>query len=72
MEYYDGGCVRFGKNGPHYIKGKGCISLTNELRCDNAYWVDACLLIPFSIHNSLSSLKINSPPLSDLKHSTYL
>ena len=23
-----------------FIKGKGCTSLTNELRCDNAYWVE--------------------------------
>ena len=40
MKHYDGGSVRFGNNEPCCIKGKGCISLTNELRCDNAYWVE--------------------------------
>ena len=30
MEHYDGGSVRFGNNEPCCIKGKGCISLTNE------------------------------------------
>ena len=37
MEYYDDGSVRFGNNEPCCIKGKGCISLTNELICDSAY-----------------------------------
>lgn len=40
MEHYDVGSVRFGNNEPYYIKGKDCISLTNELRCNNAYWVE--------------------------------
>ena len=40
MKHYDGGSVRFGNNEPCCIKGKGCISLTNELVCDNAYWVE--------------------------------
>ena len=40
MEHYDGGSVRFGNNEPRCIKGKGCISLTNELRCDNSYWIE--------------------------------
>ena len=40
MEHYDGGSVIFGNNEPCYIKGKGCISLTNEVRCDNYYWVE--------------------------------
>ena len=40
MEHYDGSSVRFEKNEPSCIKGKCCISLTNELRCDNAYWVE--------------------------------
>ena len=31
MEYYDGGSVRFGNNEPCNIKGRGCISLTNEI-----------------------------------------
>ena len=40
MEHYDGGSVRFGNNEPYCIKGKCCISLTNELICDNSYWVE--------------------------------
>ena len=40
FEHYDGGSVRFGNNEPCRIKGKGRISLTNELVCDNAYWVE--------------------------------
>ena len=40
MEHYDGGSKRFGNNEPCGIKGEGCISLTNELRCDNSYWVE--------------------------------
>ena len=40
MEYYDGGSVRFRNNEPCCIKGKGCISLTNELICDYVYWVE--------------------------------
>ena len=39
MEHYDGGSVRFGNNKPCNIKGRGCISLTNKLLCDNVYWV---------------------------------
>ena len=38
MELYDGGVERFGNNEPCCIKAKNCISLTNELICDNAYW----------------------------------
>ena len=40
FKYYGGGSVRFGNNEPCYIKEKGCISFTNELVCDNAYWVE--------------------------------
>ena len=40
MEHYYGASVRFGNNEPCCIKGKGCISLTNELRCDDSYWVE--------------------------------
>ena len=36
----DGGSVRFGNNEPCSIKGRGRISLTKELVCDNAYWVE--------------------------------
>ena len=40
MEHYDCGSVIFGNNEPCCIKGKGCISLTNEIVCDNAYCVE--------------------------------
>ena len=40
FEDYDGGSVRFGNNEPCCIKGRGKISLTKELVCDNAYWVE--------------------------------
>lgn len=53
MEHYDGGSVRFGNNEPCYIKGKGCILLTNELRRDNAYWVEGLK------HNLLSVAQLN-------------
>ena len=40
FEDYDGGSVRFGNNEPCCIKGIGRIFLTNELVCDNAYWIE--------------------------------
>ena len=40
FEEYNGGSVRFGNNEPRFIKGKGRISLTKELICNNAYWVE--------------------------------
>ena len=40
FEHYDGGNVRFGNNEPCCIKWKDRISLTNELICDNSYWVE--------------------------------
>ena len=40
FEDYDGGSVRFGNNEPCCIKGKGRISLSKELICDNTYWVE--------------------------------
>ena len=40
FEDYDGGSVRFGNNEPCCIKGRGGISLTKEIICDNAYCVE--------------------------------
>ena len=40
LEHYGGGSVRFGNYEPYCIKGKSCITLTKELRCDNANWVE--------------------------------
>ena len=54
FEDYDGGSVRFGNNEPCCIKGKGCISLTNELLCDNYYWVKGLK------HNLLSVSWLNN------------
>ena len=54
MKHYDGGSVRVGNNEPYCIKRKGLISLTNELVCDNAYWVERLkhnLLIVAQLNN---------------------
>ena len=40
LEHYDGGSVRFGNDERCYVKVKGCITLTDELKCDNVYWVE--------------------------------
>ena len=53
FEHYDGGSVRFGNNEPCFIKGKGHISLTKELICDNTYWVEELK------HNLLSVEQLN-------------
>ena len=54
FEHYNRDSVRFGNNEPCCIKGKGCISLTNELVCDNAYWVEGIN------HNLLSVAPLNN------------
>ena len=54
MKHYDGGSVRFGKNEPWCIKGKGIISLTRELICGNAQWVEGLK------HNLLSVAQLNN------------
>ena len=54
LEHYDGGSVRFGNNEPYCIKGKGCITLTKEFRCDNAYLVEGLN------HNLLSVAQLNN------------
>ena len=55
FERYNGGSVSFGNIEPCYIKrkGKGHISLTNQLICDNAYWVEGIK------HNLLSVAQLN-------------
>ena len=37
---YDGNSVRFGNDAPCLIKGKGSITLTDKILCDNAYYVE--------------------------------
>ena len=54
LDHYDGGNVRFGNNEPYYIKEKGCITLTNELRYGNSYWVEGLK------HNLLSVAWLNN------------
>ena len=54
MKHYDGGSVRFGNNEPFCIKGKGRISLTKELICDYACWVEGLK------HNLLSVAQLNN------------
>ena len=49
FEHYDGGSIRFHNNEPCWIKGKGRISLTKELICDNAYWVEGLKHILLSV-----------------------
>ena len=39
MEHYDGGSVKFGNNETFYVKEKCHITLIDELKCDNLYWV---------------------------------
>ena len=36
------------------MKGKGCIALTDEIRCDNTYWVEGLR------HNILSVAQLNN------------
>ena len=40
LNYYDGFSVRFGNDAPCLIKGKGSIKLTENILCDNAYFVE--------------------------------
>ena len=54
LVHYDGGSVRFGNDEPCYVKGKGCIALTNDLIYDNAYWVKGLK------HNLLSVAQLNN------------
>ena len=54
LEHYDGESVKFGNNEPCFIKGKCCITLTNELICENAYWVKGLK------HNLLSVAQLNN------------
>ena len=54
LVYYDGGSVRFVNDEPCYMKGKGCIALTNDLRCDNVYWVEGLK------HDLLSVAQLNN------------
>lgn len=40
LEHYKGGSVKFCNDAPCLVKGKGPIKLIDEIRCDNAYWVE--------------------------------
>ena len=40
LSYYDGNSVRFGKDAPCLIKGKGSIKLIDKISCDNVYYVE--------------------------------
>ena len=40
MNYYDGNSVRFGNDALCLIKWKGSIKLTDNISCDNAYYVE--------------------------------
>ena len=55
LEHYDGGSVIFGNNEPRWVKGKGHISLIDELICDDAYWVEGlkCNLLSVAHLNNI-------------------
>lgn len=40
FELYNGNSVRFGKDAPCLVKGKGSIKLTDKIICDNAYYIE--------------------------------
>ena len=40
LTQYDVNSVRFGNDAPCLIKGKGSIKLTENISCDNAYYVE--------------------------------
>ena len=40
LKYYDENSVRFRNDAPCLIKGKGSIKLTENILCDNAYYVE--------------------------------
>ena len=63
FEDYDGSSVRFGKNEPYCIKGRESISLTKELICDNAYWVEGLK------HNLLSVAQLLNIGFKVVRHS---
>lgn len=54
LEHYGGGSVKFGNNEPCYVKGKGCIVLTDGIRCYNSYWVEGLR------HNFLSVAQLTN------------
>lgn len=54
LVHYDGRSVIFGNDEPYYVKGKGCIALTNEFICDNAYWLEGLK------HNLLSVAQLKN------------
>ena len=39
LNHYDGNNVKFGNDAPCLIKGKGSIKLTQNISCDDAYYV---------------------------------
>ena len=40
LNCYDGNSVRFCNDAPYLIKGKGSIKLTENILCENAYYVE--------------------------------
>ena len=54
LDYYNGYSVRFGNDVPCIIKGKGSIKLTENIMCDNAYYVEG------HSYNLLSVSQLNS------------
>lgn len=50
MEHCDGGSVRFGNGSPCVIRVKGSIVLTDEITCEDVYWVDRLKYNLLSVH----------------------
>lgn len=54
LEHYDSGSVRFGNSEPYYVKGKWFITITQGIKCGNAYWVEGLR------HNLLSVAQLKN------------
>lgn len=54
LEDYDGGYVRFGNDAPCLVKGKGSITLLDNAKCNDVYWVEGLK------YNLLSVAQLNN------------
>lgn len=54
LKDYDGDCVRFGNDAPYLMKGKGSITLLDNAKCDDVYWIEGLK------YNLLSVAQLNN------------
>ena len=54
LEDYDGGYVRFGNDAPCSVRGKGTITLLDNAKCNDVYWVEGLK------YNLLSAAQLNN------------